>query len=263
MTDAAWLAPVGGAVWSPRSAVTEQVWREAMGPEYPDGLDVYSWTSRTELEQIRGVLLHEGVGRVADLGCGSGGPGLWLSASVGADLVAVDADTTALHLAKGRAETAHRRTACLAGSFEAIPLQSNSVDAVVSIDALLFAQDKALAAAEIARVLRPGGCLVLTSWDYARQPAGRPPQVEDHRPVLESAGLTVERYDETPDWRARQETTARLLLERVDDLALEGRRDAQRLREDITTMARSFDDQSGRFLAVARRASTEADPRRC
>src|SRR5689334_21977563 len=44
----------------------------------------------------------------------------------------------------------------------------------MSIDALLVAPSKQAAPREASRVLRPGGRLVLTTWDYSRQPEGRP-----------------------------------------------------------------------------------------
>jgi SAM-dependent methyltransferase len=49
------------------------------------------------------------------------------------------------------------------GSFGNLPLPGAGVAAVMSIDALLFAPDKRAAARELARVLRPGGRLVLTT----------------------------------------------------------------------------------------------------
>ena len=57
------------------------------------------------------------------------------------------------------------------------------------VDAFLFAPDKKAAAAEIFRILRPGGRLVMTTWDYHRQPDDRPRQVADHRPLFRAAGL--------------------------------------------------------------------------
>lgn len=88
----------------------------------------------------------------------------------------------------------------------------------MSVDALLFAPDKPRACAEFARILVPGGRLVVTTWDFDGQPVNRPPQVADHRPLLESAGFDVLSYEETPDWRTLQRRTMELSLERVADL---------------------------------------------
>ncbi|HEY7042474.1 MAG TPA: hypothetical protein VH419_02275 [Nocardioidaceae bacterium] len=82
----------------------------------------------------------------------------------------------------------------------------------------------------------------------------RPPQVQDHRPLLEAAGFEVERYDDTDDWEARQRATTRALLDRVEDLALESGQSPDDLRVGIAEMAATFDCMIRRVLIVARRA---------
>jgi hypothetical protein len=53
---------------------------------------------------------------------------------------------------------------------------------------------------------------VLTSWEYHSQPADRPAQVTDHRPLLDQAGFDVLSYEETRAWRDRQQRTGQALL---------------------------------------------------
>jgi hypothetical protein len=52
-----------------------------LGNDYPSGLDT-SWVSQTGLRRTVEVLgdVH---GPVADVGCGRGGPGLWVAGMVG------------------------------------------------------------------------------------------------------------------------------------------------------------------------------------
>lgn len=139
------------------------------------------------------------------------------------------------------------------GTFEDLPIQDGELDAAMSVDAFLFTPDKAAACEELARVLRPGGRVVMTTWDYARQPVGRPPQVADHRPLLETAGFAVEAYEETPRWREYQYGTTDALLAAVDALARESGEDPDEVRAGLTEMRASIDCMTRRVLIVAER----------
>jgi SAM-dependent methyltransferase len=48
------------------------------------------------------------------------------------------------------------------GTFDRIPLEDDSIDALVALDVLEHCEDDAASIAEAARVVRPGGCLVMT-----------------------------------------------------------------------------------------------------
>jgi hypothetical protein len=132
-------------------------------------------------------------------------------------------------------------------------LPGGSAQAVMSIDALLFAPSKPAAAAELARILTPGGRLVLTSWDYHSQPAGRPAQVTDHRPLLEQAGFDVLGYEETHAWRDRQRRTGQALLAAATELAAESGSTAAQQRARITEMNANMATITRRVLVTARR----------
>ncbi len=89
------------------------------------------------------------------------------------------------------------------GTAEAIPVLANSVDSAWAVNAVHHFADLALAASELARVLKPGGRLLLIEEDltsgahmrYAGEDARghRPVPVDpDHlRELLAAAGLTV------------------------------------------------------------------------
>ena len=239
----------------PESAVAARIWAEVLGDEYPVELAPYSYTTRSELRFIAGALAVGSGDELVDIGCGKGGPGLWVAATTGARYVGVDIAPSALLAVTQRAErlglSSLVRT--IEGSFDSLPLGDGEAGAVMSIDSLLFAPDKHAAAAEIARVLRPGGRLVATTWDYHTQPIGRPPQVPDHRPLLVDAGLDVEVYDETTDWEQRQRTIDGRLLESVDELATESGEDPDLIRQSIEEMAATLETMSRRVLIVARR----------
>lgn len=195
----------------------------------------------------------QGTGHLVDVGCGRGGPGLWVAAQTGARLTGVDIAASAVAAAVQRARSLGlaARSEFVLGTFESMPLDSGSVDAVMSIDALLFAPDKQAALGELARVLRQHGRLVFTSWDYKSQPAGRPPQVDDHRPLLVATGFLVQAYDETEHWYERHARVDAGLLAAVDELAAESVEDVETVRADIDEMHTNLATMLRRVFVVA------------
>lgn len=237
----------------PPSPLSTAIWREALGDEYPEGADPYSWVSRSELDAFADVVRATGP-RLVDVGCGRGGPGLWVAKASGAELIGVDIAQTGLDAATVSALALGVSAGFRLGSFEDLPVDEGGADVVMSVDAFLFAPDKRAAAHELARVLRPGGRLAMTTWDYHSQPANRPPQVDDHRPLLEAAGFVVERYDDTDDWERRQRHTVVAMLDRAEALAEEAGQPVDDVRASIEDMAATFDCMIRRVLIVARRA---------
>lgn len=95
---------------------------------------------------------------VVDLGCGSG---YWLPTySRAASVVGVEPDPTLLPLARARPATV------LAGSAEHIPLPDASVDVVHARFAYFYPPGCEAGLAEVLRVLRPGGSLVVVDNDH-------------------------------------------------------------------------------------------------
>jgi ubiquinone/menaquinone biosynthesis C-methylase UbiE len=234
------------------SPTEERVWRAVFGDEYPEGVDPYSFVTRSELERFADEV-RVGPGKVlVDIGCGRGGAGLWVAAATGADLVGIDIAETALSAARVRAAAMGRTNATFRrGEFESTELDDASADAVMSVDALLFTPSKAAALVELRRILGPGRRLVLTSWDYHSQPVGRPPQVADHRPLAEAAGFHVVAYETTENWRERSEQIGQALLDAVAELAAESGAPVEELRASILQMNATLDTMIQRFLLVA------------
>jgi ubiquinone/menaquinone biosynthesis C-methylase UbiE len=216
--ETSWTEVFTSVFEAPSSAVDARIWAEVYGGEYPAELEPYSFTTRSELRRIVDELALEPGDLLVDIGCGRGGPGLWVASTTGASLVGVDISPTALDAARLRsAALGLDGSATYAeGSYEAIPVEANSARGVLGIDSLLFAPDKAAALREIARVLAPRGRLVATTWDYHTQPINRPPQVDDHRPLLIEAGFTVIGYEETPRWLENHRQLDALMLAAVD-----------------------------------------------
>lgn len=255
MSDHDWVAEFTKTFRQPDSQVQARIWAEVLGDEYPAELAPYSYTTRSELSRVA-VALRVSTGDVlVDVGCGRGGPGLWVAATTGARYVGIDIAPSALVEVQARAKLLglDDRVRTVEGRFDALPIDDVGADAVMSIDALLFAPDKSAAAREMARVLRPGGRLVATTWDYHSQPVGRPPQVDDHRALLSDAGLAVEAYDETPEWDRHLRAISDLLLAHVDELAAETSEDPDVVRAELDEMVATQDTMSRRVLIVATR----------
>ena len=96
-----------------------------------------------------------------DLGCGSG---FWLPgyAREAARVIGVEPDDTLLDRARGRAGGGE----VLAGSAEHLPLANTSVDVVHARFAYFFPPGCHAGLAEVHRVLRPGGALVVVDNDH-------------------------------------------------------------------------------------------------
>lgn len=124
--------------------------------------------------------------RVLDLGCGTGTLALMLTqAEPAADVVGLDADPDILEIAASKAAKAEAEIALDRGLSTELPYDDGSFDLVLST--LFFhhlsGDDKERTAREVARVLRPGGELLVV--DY-----GRPSD-----PLMRAAITTVRLFD--------------------------------------------------------------------
>jgi ubiquinone/menaquinone biosynthesis C-methylase UbiE len=248
-----WSATFNEVFATPFSAVEAKIWGEVYGTEYPAEVEPYSYVTRTELAAMLNELDLSNEHLLIDIGCGRGGPGLWVAAQSRANLLGIDIASTAVTAATANAAALGMSDVAsfLVGCFESIPAEDSSAQGAMSIDALLFSTNKAAAIGELARVLRPGGRFVATTWDYHSQPIGRPPQVPDHRPLLQSAGFEVVLYEETQNWESNQRRIIELLLANVDELAAESGEDPDVIRTDISEMATTIDTMIRRVFIVA------------
>ena len=105
---------------------------------------------------------------VLDLGCGTGNATLLLSGRC-RRVTGVDPSPRLLGVARAASATAVSTTvgsaaAFVCGDAGALPLGDGSVDAVVSVFGVIFAPDAPGAVREMARVLAPGGRIVVSAW---------------------------------------------------------------------------------------------------
>jgi SAM-dependent methyltransferase len=100
---------------------------------------------------------------VLDVATGSGNAAI-PAALAGAKVTGLDLAPSLLEVARKRATEAGVEIEFIEGDCEALPFAGESFDAVLSVVGVQFAPRHELTASELARVLRPGGRVVLCSW---------------------------------------------------------------------------------------------------
>jgi SAM-dependent methyltransferase len=158
---------------------------------------------------------------IVDLGCGGGGPSLWIAERTGASLIGVDAShaavTIAAALARSRGMT--DRVHFVLGEIGATGLPDHCADSVISLDALMFVDPRA-AVLEIRRLLRPGARIIVRTVESLVEPF-MPTLVRDYRPIFEDVGFTILRHEEAVDYRDRSLAFFREIERRSDELYAE------------------------------------------
>jgi ubiquinone/menaquinone biosynthesis C-methylase UbiE len=124
--------------------------------------------------------------RVLDVACGTGGVAL-RAARAGAQVVGIDISADQLAKAREAANAEGLEIRLDEGDCQELPYADAEFDAVASVFGAIFAPDHERAAAELARVCRPGGRLALTAWKKdawsdIHAKAGRPITYEIHSP---------------------------------------------------------------------------------
>ena len=114
---------------------------------------------RVEEPVVRAMIDRCPPGVALDAACGTGRHAAYLR-SRGHRVIGIDATAEMLEKARARVPDADFRI----GKLEALPLETGSVDVAVCALALTHSREIGAAIAELARVLRPGGRLVLSDF---------------------------------------------------------------------------------------------------
>jgi len=168
---------------------------------------------------------------VLDIGCGDGTYALG-AARAGARVTAVDRSAAVVEAARRRAADAGLPLELYVADALTLPFRPNRFDVVLAVTVLCFVPDPLRAVAEMARVLRPGGVLVLgelarwstwAAWRRLRAWAGSPTwraarfwTPAELRGLLRQAGLIPGRERGVAYYPPLG--SAARLLERVDPL---------------------------------------------
>jgi ubiquinone/menaquinone biosynthesis C-methylase UbiE len=226
-----------GFATSAASEGLRRVWHAAE-PDLPVEIEPFSFLSVELLDHLSRALALRPGQLLVDLACGRGGPGLWLARAAGASLVGVDFSSVAVEQATARADLfgLADRARFVVGDLTATGLPDATVDAAVCVDAMHFPAEPAAAAAEAARILRPGSRLVLTNWQPRNPQDSRLPPRLRHRAwadILDQAGFTDIRVETRPEWHdvfTRVYRTALDAGDPADDSALANLQDEARRR---------------------------------
>jgi SAM-dependent methyltransferase len=173
-----------------------------MGKGLPDSVQPFSFVPFEGMQYVLAELALSAGETLVDLGCGRGGPGLWLAAQARAGLIGVDGSRVAVEDARQRASLFEGVTSA---RFEVADvtrtgLPDGCADAVVSIDVFQLVADKTAMIGEIVRLLKPGGRVVLTTWEAFGE-------VDERFPRAVSAlldGFSAVSVVEQPAWLTRQ-----------------------------------------------------------
>jgi ubiquinone/menaquinone biosynthesis C-methylase UbiE len=139
----------------------EQVRRETYGEDFGQS----SWVTGEEYRQFFRLLELGPADHVLDVGCGSGGPALFLAREIGCRVTGVDVSEAGIRagLALVR-EAGMEDKVCLrrADVREPLPFPEEAFDVIVCMDTMCHLPDRCRLFGEWRRVLRPGGRMLYT-----------------------------------------------------------------------------------------------------
>lgn len=153
--------------------------------------------------------------RLVDFCAGLGGPSRYFAHRYGADVTGIELTPARV---KGAEELTRRvglqhRVRVIEGNVMRVPLDADSVDVVVSQEALLHVPDKPRTLKEAYRILKPGGRIVFTDWV-----AHRPLSDADRRLMWQ--GMAVADLYDLPSY-AELVHGAGFVVNAVEDLTTE------------------------------------------
>lgn len=182
--------------------------------------------------------------RVLDIAAGSGNAAIQ-AAMRGADVVASDLTPELFEPGRRRAADNGVELTWVEADAEELPFDTASFDAAISTFGIMFAPRQSVAAAELARVVKPGGRIALCSW----QPVGF---VSEMFATIASF-LNPAPPQEGPPVRWGTEEGAHALLDDAFEISCKERTLLQRYDGPVDEMTDYFMDSFGPMV-MARRA---------
>lgn len=201
-----------------RGDTLHKIWLEVYKDDYPKELNPSSPITFTDLHKIAQYLKIKPNEKVIDVGCGTGGPGMWVARKIGAFYHGFDLSETAIKKATKLALEMglEEKAKFTSGDICESNFPNNCFDAAISIGAIAFIPNKLKAILEIARIIRSDGQFIFITVEEKK-----PHLTNDYRPILREAGFKVQLYEEIPGYNDRQGEVYKKIIENKKHLIKE------------------------------------------
>jgi len=206
-----------------RAPIKDDIQQRHLG--LPQGMLSTSSLTGDAIAEVVSALNLAADDTLLDLACGRGGYGLEIARRVRVHLVGVDFSGEAVRQAREQARRCGSSACFQIGELEATGLDAASVDGLLCVDSIQFADHPDAAYRELLRVLAPGGRAVLTCWEPIDPSDERLParlRRVDLGQGLRDAGFDDVEVRERPTWRVLERAMWKeaAALDPADDVAL-------------------------------------------
>lgn len=195
-----------------------------------------------------------------DLGCGIGKVAEYVSDTTGAKVLGLDYAPAAIQAANDRTTKKRDRIRFVDGNINNLKsFNDQEFDAIMSIDAIMFAADLSECVSELKRILKPGGTLAIIYHTHNRDNKIPKERLAEELPLgkaLLNSGFTFEAFDFTTNEKVIWENTLRVANELKEEFIKEGNLSIFKQRVNEATKVHRLHEQGrvARYLYVARAA---------
>jgi SAM-dependent methyltransferase len=174
-------------------------------------LSQHGFSDLVEIGLMLEIARLDKISRVLDIGCGNGKIAEYISDLTQAWVTGIDYIPEAISQAEKR--TAHKRDRLrfLIGNLEALELEKECYDLILSIDSIFFAQEISVTLANLKALLKPGGAMAIFCGD-------------DLSEVLRQNGLIYDLYDRSREHHEHLQLKHRVAVKLKEAFEEEGNR---------------------------------------